>query len=40
MLNSVQGVYRGGKVELAEQPADVSDETRVIVTFIEHGMNI
>jgi hypothetical protein len=34
MLTSVQGVYRGGKIMLAEQPAKVPDETRVIVTFL------
>ena len=37
MLVSVPGVYRGGKIELAEQP-DVRDETRVIVTFLESGV--
>ena len=35
MLVSVQGVYRHGKIELAEQPRDMEDETRVIVTFLE-----
>lgn len=35
MLMSVQGVYRSGEIELAEQPCNVRDETRVIVTFLE-----
>jgi hypothetical protein len=38
MLISVQGVYRHGKVELIEQPGDVRDETRVVVTFLESGL--
>jgi len=37
MLTSVQGVYRKGKVELAQKPRNVSDETRVIVTFLDSG---
>jgi len=35
MLKSIEGVYRDGKVELAELPAGVRDEARVIVTFLE-----
>ena len=35
MLTSVQGVYRKGKVELAEVPNNVPEETKVIVTFLE-----
>ncbi len=34
---SVEGVYRNGKIELAEPPRDVRDETRVIVTFLDSG---
>ena len=37
MLRSVEGVYRDGKIELAELPGDVRDETRVIVTFLDPG---
>ena len=37
MLTSVQGIYRKGKVELAEVPNNVPEETRVIVTFLESG---
>ena len=35
MLKSVQGTYRSGRIELAEQPLDVPDEAPVIVTFLE-----
>ncbi len=37
MLKSIEGVYRDGKVELVEQPSNISDATRVIVTFLEPG---
>ena len=37
MFKSVEGIYRGGKVELAEPVTDVQDETRVIVTFLGPG---
>jgi uncharacterized SAM-dependent methyltransferase len=37
MLTSVEGVYRHGRVELAELPDNISDETRVIVTFLQPG---
>ena len=36
MLKTIDGVYRNGKIELVEMPGDVRDETRVIVTFLEH----
>ena len=35
MVKSVDGVYRSGKIELSLPVTDVSDETPVIVTFIE-----
>ncbi len=35
MLTSIQGIYREGKIELAEQPVNVPEKTRVIVTFLE-----
>lgn len=35
MLTSVEGVYRGGKIELSELPEDVGEGRRVIVTFVE-----
>jgi hypothetical protein len=34
MLTSIQGVYRDGKIELTEKPANMQDETPVIVTFL------
>ncbi|KAB8316568.1 hypothetical protein SD81_025655 [Tolypothrix campylonemoides VB511288] len=34
MLQSIEGVYKHGKIELSELPSDVS-ESRVIVTFLE-----
>lgn len=33
----IEGLYRNGKIELAESPGDVPDETPVIVTFLEAG---
>ncbi len=35
MVKSVEGVYRNGKIELSVPVTGVSDETRVIVTFME-----
>lgn len=35
MLTSIEGIYRNGRIELAEPPQDVRDETQVIVTFIQ-----
>jgi hypothetical protein len=34
MLTSVEGVYRGGRIELVENPSDVPEGTWVIVTFV------
>jgi hypothetical protein len=34
---TVEGIYRDGKVELLETPANV-EESRVIVTFLAEGM--
>ena len=35
MLNAIEGIYRNGKIELTETPNDVTNETRVIVTFLK-----
>lgn len=35
MTLSIEGVYRNGKIELAEVPSDMPDETRVVVTFTQ-----
>jgi hypothetical protein len=48
MLTSIAGIYRHGQIILTEQPADLPDETQVIVTFLTlpgldlaaHGMNV
>ncbi len=34
MLQTIEGVYRNGKIELAEVPNNVHDETRVLVAFL------
>ena len=39
MLTSVQGIYRGGKVELTEAPQGMHDPTPVIVTFLNGNGN-
>lgn len=33
--NSIEGVYRQGRVELSQLPDNIPDETRVIVTFLQ-----
>ncbi|QSJ14362.1 hypothetical protein JYQ62_20815 [Nostoc sp. UHCC 0702] len=38
MLQSIEGVYKDGKIQLTELPPDIS-ESRVIVTFLEHKKN-
>ena len=35
MLTAVQGIYRSGKIHLAELPRNVTDETPVVVTFLK-----
>ncbi len=35
MLTSVEGIYRDGQIELTEQPPNISEGARVIVTFVE-----
>ncbi len=34
MLTTIEGMYRDGKIELAETPRDVREGTPVIVTFL------
>ena len=36
MSKSIEGIYRDGKIELFETPADV-EEARVVVTFLAEG---
>jgi hypothetical protein len=33
-LTTIPGIYRGGRIELSEQPQAVADESRVLVTFL------
>jgi hypothetical protein len=35
MLTTVQGIYRNGQIELVENPNNLLEGTRVIVTFLE-----
>ena len=35
MLKTLEGVYRNGKIEFVEQPGDIADETRVLVTILQ-----
>jgi hypothetical protein len=35
MLTTIQGVYRAGKIELAETPPGIPEETPVIITFLD-----
>jgi len=37
MLTSIEGVYRNGRIELAEPPENVPEGTWVIVTFVRAG---
>lgn len=37
MTISIQGIYRSGKVELTDVPANMPDETPVIVTFLSEN---
>lgn len=38
MSKIIDGIYRNGRIELAEAPPDVQNEARVIVTFLESGV--
>ena len=41
MLETIEGVYRDGKIELLRTPRDVSGDTPVIVTFLaSNSMNL
>jgi hypothetical protein len=37
MRTTIAGIYRDGRIELAEQPQNVAAEARVLVTFLEPG---
>ena len=34
MLTTIEGMFRGGKIELLELPCDIHEDTPVIVTFL------
>lgn len=38
MLKTIEGIYRHGRIELTEEPSDVREETRVLVTFLEPNL--
>jgi len=38
MLTTVEGIYRNGQVELAEQPSGIGSGARVLVTFLSPGV--
>ena len=41
MLTTIEGMYRGGKIELSETPRDVCEDTPVIVTFLtSHAIDL
>ncbi|NER99304.1 MAG: hypothetical protein F6J86_36710 [Symploca sp. SIO1B1] len=37
MLKTIEGIYQNGQIELTELPQDVSNDTQVLVTFLEAG---
>ncbi len=38
MVRNLEGVYRGGKIEIYLIPEDIPDETPVLVTFLSPGI--
>ncbi|ELS30543.1 MULTISPECIES: hypothetical protein [Pseudanabaena] len=40
MLASFEGLYRNGQIEIADLPTDISEGTRVIVTFLKSSGDI
>ncbi|NJL62585.1 MAG: hypothetical protein HC903_13130 [Methylacidiphilales bacterium] len=37
MLKTIEGIYQNGQIELTELPQNVSEQTQVLVTFLEPG---
>jgi len=35
MLKTLEGIYRNGKIEFVEQPGNIANETRVLVTILQ-----
>ena len=40
MTITVQGIYRDGKIELAEIPSELKGETPVVVTFLTDALDL
>jgi len=38
MLKTVEGIYRDGRIELANLPQDVGDRSSVLITFLDAGI--
>ncbi|MDV3000418.1 MAG: hypothetical protein N5P05_002024 [Chroococcopsis gigantea SAG 12.99] len=34
MLQTIEGIYQNGQIQLSELPQDVSDRSQVLVTFL------
>jgi len=37
MLKTIEGIYQNGQIQLATQPQDVSEQSQVLVTFLDPG---
>jgi hypothetical protein len=35
MLETIEGIYQNGQIELAESPRNISDRSQVLVTFLD-----
>jgi hypothetical protein len=35
MLETIEGIYQNGQIELAESPRNISDRSQVLVTFFD-----
>ena len=38
MLKTVEGIYRDGRIELANLPENVGDRSSVLITFLDAGI--
>ena len=37
MMQTIDGIYENGKIQLSSLPQDISDRAQVLVTFLEPG---
>ncbi len=37
MLKTIEGIYQNGQIELTDLPQGISEQTQVLVTFLEPG---